>query len=361
MNANNDWWFADLLFVTLLVGLAAVGVLNTGGVVRVALAMPLVLILPGYALTAVLFPATHENSSDVEPFDDGEKGLRSPVPKRYQIDRVERLVLSIVLSIAIVPAVTFVLNFTAYGITLRPILGGIGGVTVFLNAIALFRRWRLPSERRFIGSPRILGRWTSIFWPRRNPLADTRRTDKALNVALAVSLLLVLSSAGYALAAPPEGDQFTEFYLDTENVTGDTESMYQTQFARGESQELPLFIKNQEDQRTKYTLVVVLQQVQRDGEGGTVQSESELARTSTTLENGEKKRLTPSVTPEQTGQNLRLQFLLYKGDAPADASADSAYRTLRHWITVTSGGSANQYTGGVIEAATAGDRGASHG
>lgn len=339
MTATNDWWFADLLLVVFLVGLAAVGVTKTEGVVRVVLSMPLVIVLPGYALTAALFPAAHEDSSEVEPFDDGEEGLRSPVPKRYQIDGAERLVLSTVLSVAVVPAVTFVLNFTAYGIALRPILAGISGVTGFLVLVAFLRRWRLPSERRFVGSPGILRRWTALLWPRRNPLASDRRKDKAVNVALVVSVFLVVASAGYAVAAPPEGDQFTEFYLDTENVTGDTQSMYQSQFAPGESQELPLFVTNQEGEQAEYTLVIVLQDVQRDGDGGTVRAESELARTAFGVKNGETKRLTPSVTPERTGRNLRLQFLLYRGDAPADASAESAYRVLRQWVTVANGAS----------------------
>lgn len=89
---------------------------------RYVLGAILVLWLPGYTLTRALFPHKTPNKSDGK-----------------ELDTLERIALSIGLSIAIVPIVGLLLNYTSYGITLGPILLSLAFVTLVFATAALLR------------------------------------------------------------------------------------------------------------------------------------------------------------------------------------------------------------------------------
>ena len=83
---------------------------------RWALGLIFVLFVPGYVTLKVIFP---------------ERGL----------DTVERLALSVGLSLAIVPLVGLLLNFTPWGIRLTPIVASLFLLTTGLAGIALGRKY----------------------------------------------------------------------------------------------------------------------------------------------------------------------------------------------------------------------------
>jgi len=79
---------------------------------------------PGYTLIAALFP------------------------KKTQLDTIERVALSFGLSIAVVPLIGLILNYTPWGIRLYPILVSLTGFIVVMSAVAWIRRFYvLPPER----------------------------------------------------------------------------------------------------------------------------------------------------------------------------------------------------------------------
>ena len=78
--------------------------------VRVAVALPMILFVPGYVLIAALFPSNRE------------------------IDGIERVALSFGLSIAVVPLIGLALNYTPFGIRLDPI---VASLSVFTLALVL--------------------------------------------------------------------------------------------------------------------------------------------------------------------------------------------------------------------------------
>ncbi|NOQ33541.1 MAG: DUF1616 domain-containing protein [Methanosarcinales archaeon] len=94
--------------------------------VRVVLGLLLVLFLPGYSLIAALFPGKED------------------------LDSIERIALSFGLSIAVVPLLGLVLNYTSYGIRLVPILVVLSVFTVLLAVVACVRRLGLPEGERFV-------------------------------------------------------------------------------------------------------------------------------------------------------------------------------------------------------------------
>lgn len=303
---------ADLTAVVLvtMATVAAVGipVINTTPI-RVILATPFVLFIPGYALVAALFPE-----------ENGISGM-------------ERLALAFGTSIAIVPILGLILNSTPFGIRLEPVLLFVSGVTLGLTYIATYRRLQLPADDRLVVPFR---RWIqsviTVF------SGHESRRDSVLTVVALVSVLLAVSSVGYAFAVPQQADAFTEFYIVTEQDDGElVADDYPTEFTVGESQPIIVGIGNREHQLTEYTLVVELQEVTVENDSTTVHESDELLRRQPTVATEETSHEEVEITPEMEGDRLRLTFMLFKNDAPAEPTIDNAYRETHLWINVSAG------------------------
>jgi peptidoglycan/LPS O-acetylase OafA/YrhL len=85
---------------------------------RYVLGTLFVLFLPGYALVEALYPRGDELSP------------------------LERLALSIGLSLAVVPLVGLVLNYTPFGIRLEPVVASLAALTAALAVYAAYRKYR---------------------------------------------------------------------------------------------------------------------------------------------------------------------------------------------------------------------------
>ena len=304
---------ADLAGVTVLTALAAASTvvpLVSDSVLRAVFALFLVAFLPGYAFVAALFP---EHGGD----SDGEG-----------IDLVERLALSIGLSIALVGFVGLTIGVSPLRLTLTPILLGLCGLTLVCVAIAAERRRALPPEERF-SLP-----WKAWVATVRSVLFEPEdRTDVFLNVALVLALLFALGAIGFGLVSPQQGERFTEFYLLTETDDGEyVAEGYPQEFVAGEGQSLVVAIENHEHETVEYTVVVQLERVEDDR--STVTEREELDRFSTTLANGESERTDHEVAPTTTGEDLRLVYLLYTDEPPEEPTRENAYRDLHVWIEV---------------------------
>lgn len=148
---------------------------GTGNLVAILL----ILFIPGYVLVAALFPTNKE------------------------LDGIERVALSVGLSIAVVPLLGLLLNFTPFGIRLGPIVATIALFTVLVGLAAYGRRMHVPASERLsatleIGKPA---------WKEYTLL------DKALTVGLVVSIITAGSVLAYVLVTPRPGERFTEFYI----------------------------------------------------------------------------------------------------------------------------------------------------
>jgi hypothetical protein len=103
---------------------------------RYVLGAIFVLWLPGYALIKALFP---ENKTIVE--------------KQNSLDTVERSALSIGLSLALVPIVGLLLNYSPWGIRLAPITLSLLALTLILATVALVREHNLQVSQAACPSP----------------------------------------------------------------------------------------------------------------------------------------------------------------------------------------------------------------
>jgi len=317
---------------------------------RVVLGLPLVLFVPGYVFIAALFPEAGESpaadgdgespaadgadgSPDAGGVDDAGEAGGSGWRSDRGIDGIERVALSFGLSIAIVPLIGLGLNFTPWGIRLVPIMVSLSVFVLGTTAVATRRRWALSAEDRFRVPYRS---WLAA--ARAELFEPDSRADLALNVLLVASVLLAVGSVGYAVTVPKQGESFTELYLLTENDDGDLMADgYPTNLTAGENASLVVGVGNHEHEPTSYEVVVELQRVEVRNNSTRVRERRELDRFGTPeLEHNETWQRTRTVTPTMAGDRLRLQFLLFRGGAPANPAIDEAYRVTHLWVNVSS-------------------------
>lgn len=314
----------DLSLLVLLLGItiAAVSlpVVRTTPL-RAIVSIPFLLFAPGYAFVSAVFPEAPES--------DRETNM---IPRR-PLTNLERLVFSLGSSVAIVPLVGFTLNFTPWGLRLGPMLVTLALFTVVCVSVAAKRRSDLPPERRFVLP---VSEWYRVI--RNDFLSRETRTDKVLNVALAVVVLFAATSVGYALVAQQD-EQYSELYL----LTGSTDDSlsadgYPQELTATESRALTVGIGNHEGKQTTYTVVTKLQRVRDEGDEIAVVEEERLDEFEVTLEAGESTHQIRVLEPQLVGDRLRLLFLLYRGDPPAEPRTETAYRRTHLWVNVSAPG-----------------------
>ncbi len=334
MTDRPRWWFADLVAAFgLTVGSAGFLWGGLGGYPRVLVALPLVCFLPGYAFVSAVFPREGESPTGMETFDEATRRGAGTADTSTEPGHLGRLALSLVASVAVVPMAVLVLDISSYPIRPVPVLLTVSLTTVGLLAVATLRRLRVvPAERYEFDASAIPAFWYSDAGTHR--FSRSKWDARLPNLVLAVGALLVLSSVGYAAVNPPSGAEFTEFRVETEDMTPETQSLYPASLSSSGST-VETVVTNHEGQREDYTVVAVLQDVERTNTSVSVRSSSVVGRASATLAPGEQGRVPVEIRPDSTGDR-RLVLLLYRGGVPDDPSAESAYRSLRMRVTVES-------------------------
>lgn len=264
----------DLLLAILIsVALVILAILGEGPV-RIALGLIFVLFLPGYTLTAALFP------------------------KRESLGAIERTALSFGLSIAVVPLIGLIMNYTPWGISSNSVLIPLFVFIVAAAGVAWFRRRRLPPEQRF--EPRFRLGWLQ-FWRFPN------RWDRVLSGVLIVVILAAIGMLVFVAQSPRVEEKFTEFYiLDSE---GQAEN-YPDVLILGEEAQVTIGIVNREQEATDYIIKIFVS-------GQQVKEVKTM-----TLAREESWEKVVSFAPTAVGANQRVAFKLYKG------GSETAYQVL---------------------------------
>ncbi|WP_297480376.1 DUF1616 domain-containing protein [Thermococcus sp.] len=218
------WRYWDLIgIIVLSLLLDAIIVISQDSVIRKALGLAFVLFFPGYVFVTTLFP------------------------ERKELDNLERLALSFGLSIVIVPLIGLALNYTPWGIRLKPILISLTIFNLIFALMAIYRRktaikpwipWiTLEEVKRELG-------WESA-----------SRFDKALTVILVVAIITSLGVLAYVVSHPKPGEAFTEFYiLGPNGKAGD----YPTDLKVGQNATVRIGIVNHEHRNVTYYVQIWL-------------------------------------------------------------------------------------------------------
>ncbi|MCL0094028.1 DUF1616 domain-containing protein [Dehalococcoidia bacterium] len=252
---------------------------------RIILGLPFILFFPGYTLIAALFP------------------------KKSGLDAIERVALSFGLSIAVVPLIGLVLNYTPWGIRLYPILVSLTVFIAAMSAIAWYRRHGLPEQEK-------LNLILNLSLPRQES-----RLDRALSIVLILAIVGAIGTLGYVIASPRVGERFTEFYVL--GLEGKAEG-YPTELTVGEEGRVILGITNREHEIMGYEVKIKIDGVLQQRIGPVE------------LEHEESWREQVGFVPQEPGEDQKVQFVLYK-IRTLDAE-DEPGPALHLWIDVKEGG-----------------------
>jgi uncharacterized membrane protein len=326
--------YADLLLVVVSTLLTAVFVFVPALAVtpvRTGVGLVFVLFVPGYVLVAVLFPG--DGSRDEPPVEPTTNTTWVPLGSDggSGVDGLERAVLSFVASVALAALTGLTLGLADGGIGLASVFLVLGAVTVVGVPLVVVSRSRLPPHRRFRGD---LG--TTVGSVRASLFEPDSAAEAGLNVVLVVLLLLTLVAVGTGGQASDDGT-LTEFYLLTPDDDGEFTPTDYPSTLDPEGTELAIRLGNYEGERRTYTTVVLLQRVETATDSGdlAVREETELDRFRTTLAANETARHEHTVTASgMSGEDLRLVYLLYVDEPPADPTVANAYRELHVWVDV---------------------------
>lgn len=294
--------------------------LQEGSLLRVAASVVTVCVLPGYVTTAALFPLTEREQS----LRRGVEGTR--------ITLRERGALSLGLSIALVPIIALTIGQFSSGFTTRGTFAMIGGYVAVVGVIAAYRRLRLPEEERLYVP---VGTWVTELI---DGLTSGSRINRVLTAALVCSILIAGGTFAFAAATPVDGETYTDFHLLTVDEDGEYVSAgYPEELERDEPTELSWGIRSYEAETTTYTVITTIERVsEADGQLTRVET-AELDRATTTVSPGEHEIVDHEVAPPLVGENLRVSYYLYRGDAAGTPSEDTAYRHLHIWVDVGGG------------------------
>lgn len=246
--------------------------------IRTILGVPFVLFFPGYSLISALYP------------------------EKTALGRIERLALSIGLSLAVVPLIGLGLNYTPWGIRLMPILISLFLFTASLSLLAIYRRSVLAPQSALV-----------VSFPGLPKLAKTTRVERLFFFLVIAAILLVGSLTAYLGVAPKAEDQFTEFFiLDVHGGLTD----YPQNLTLGQNGTVILGVTNHENQNITYRITISLEN-----------------KTLTTIDNiwvqNNQNWTKPyTFTPDNTGAQLKLEFQLFK------EGTEAPYRHLQLLITV---------------------------
>jgi uncharacterized membrane protein len=247
--------------------------------IRIVLGLPFVLFFPGYALTAALYPGAED------------------------ITGLERLVLSIGLSVIIVPLIGVILNYMPWGINVYPFLISL---TIFISIFSYLGWWRrrkLPQEKGFQLCVQITWQWSEL-----------SQRHKAVLVSILVALFFLLGTSLYILFTDKYGESFTEFYMVNQKGMA---AEYPKTLKAGDVGQVRAVIVNQEKERTAYRLEVLV---------GNVLYEAIAPISLNNLGKWEKNITFKILKPGQ----VKVRFSLFK----IGQETEEPYRRLELWVNV---------------------------
>jgi len=275
---------------------------------RIVLGIPFLLFLPGYTLVTALYP------------------------KKEGIDAIERVALSFGLSIALVPLIGLILNYTPWGIRVESVLYSVSSFIFITSIIAMLRRRRLDEQQRH-----CIEFWLKL------PRWGGGALNKSLSIILLVSILGALGALGYVIATPKPGERLTEFYIlgpdgttqghpnefvmDGDKVVFVRYNGSETQEVASDTGKVILGIVNHECKNATYLVKVVI-----DGEQAKVYfDKDELDKLGPIeLAHEEKWEHEIGFAPQHIGEKQKVEFLLYK-----NGESEPCLKPLYLWIDAT--------------------------
>lgn len=237
----------------------------TTGALRIALVLPFFLFFPGYTLLSALFPG------------------------RDDLDGLKRVAFSLGLSVAILPLIGLILNYTPWGIKLYPVLISTALFIVVTSAIGWNRQRKLPrADHLHFAFSIHLTNW-----------AGMTKLTRTLSVSLIIAILVAISCLAYVITTPKQGEKLTEFYIL--GLGGRAED-YPREVSAGQPVYLTVVIVNHEYRPTSYRVEIE------------IRDETINQLTTGSLDHDQKWEKVINFAPRIPGEKQKVEFYLYTND-----------------------------------------------
>lgn len=238
-------------------------------VLRIILGLPLLLFFPGYTLLAALFP------------------------RKVHLEGVERIALGFGVSIGVTILIGLILNFV-WRLDVYPELIMLSLFILITSGVAWYRRGQAGSER-----------FTFSFYIRLPSWGAQSPKDRVIYLVLGVLILGAIGSLGYVIALPKAEETLTEFYI---LGAGANSQLYPTDLSVAEEGKVIIGITNHEGEEVSYQLRVETDSrivIRLDGEE--IQGKIPVV-----LKHQEKWEGEVLLIPQETGENQKIEFWIYK-------------------------------------------------
>ncbi len=280
--------FIILIWIIVALIFIAVPILENS-IIRTILSIPMVLFIPGYLLIAALFT------------------------KKEDLDTLERIVLSFGFSIAIIPLLGLLLNYTPFGIRLIPVLITICIYDIILMSITVYRRRELSKDERFSIH------FDKVFEIINNEInVPKNKTERVLTIILIFTIILTVGVIYYVITTPRMGEKFTEFYILGPSEKAES---YPTELKLGSNITLLTGIVNHENSPINYTLRIIL-------DDDILSSEELMLNHNDKLE--KNVTFVPYKKNNDKDNDKKLKLLLFK-----ENNFTTPYRELYLWVNIT--------------------------
>ncbi|MEF8876760.1 MAG: DUF1616 domain-containing protein [Haloarculaceae archaeon] len=280
-------------------------------------------VAPGHALVSALFPASVPS---LPP---------TPAVPRSETDSLGRwIALSVGVSVVLAPLVGLALVTTPVGLRTGYVVLVLNGLVVLFTFVAAIRT---PSGAGSSLTDSDRARPSASLVALARGGFSGPRLDVALNVVLVLCLVLFVGSFAYAATEPTSEPGHTQFFLPGGSDAGGSseEARYPSEVAYDEPNTVSVAVTNREGRRMNYSVVVELQRTVASNGSADVVSSTELERDRLTVEPDETVTRDLELVLGETGEDLRLAFLLYRGEVPPSPDAEGAYRQVHLWVNST--------------------------
>ncbi len=288
MLERKDWDLWSVMIGSLLLIGAVLALPDS--LITVIVGIPFILFFPGYAILSVVFPSAKHLAT------------------------VERMVISLGLSIAIAPVVGIGLNLFEIGAGMSLILLIIALVSLVFVLVGLFVRNRTEGAYLPV-SPSRAWSWAT------SSLGQKGRGKKIVSGVMVVAIIASATALVVLVAYPPQSESFTEFYiLGPDGKSAD----YPHKLLTGQSASVQVGIVNHEHRQVNYSLEIWLSGVTIVNNQTSVQSMYLFEARNITLEHvpvnvvetGIKQYEFNYTFQVQIAGDYRLFFILYLDDEP---------------------------------------------
>jgi len=281
--------FNDILIISIVtVLLVIISVFIPSNIVRIILGLPVVLLFPGYSFVTALYPGKED------------------------MNNIQRLALSIGISVAIITLIGLLLNYTHWGVGPESVLFSVSIFILLTSAIALIRRSKVTGRNKYIYQ-------LKISWP----VWAGGVLSKLLFASFIMSIIVTLGVISYVIASPRVEAAFTEFYIlglngeaqDYPEVFSlESGDVVRIEYGDGnyvfdKFGMVTLGIVSHEQQKTSYYVLANIDgdQIIINYDGGVVSQIGPFE-----LVQGEKWEQKIGFTPQYIGDNQKVEFLLFK-------------------------------------------------